>query len=134
MGNQVTWSITLNLTWNIFDRFLTRYAVAAARTQWENTKVDHVDSQLQAAADVRISHSDYLIAQQQLQTANVGVKAAQEAYDAIVGRYQVGGASFIDVLTSQVTLVQAQFNQAQAVVNLKLREKTLEYSVGILMP
>jgi outer membrane protein len=134
LGNQVTYMVSLNLTWNIFDRFVTRYRVASARTTWENSQIDQKEVELQTAADVRIAQSDYQIAQDQLKSAEVGLKAAREAFLAVSGRYSVGAASFIDVLTSQTSLVQAESNEAQAVVNLKLREKTLAYATGTLSP
>jgi outer membrane protein TolC len=37
------------------------------------------------------------------------------------------------VLTAQAALVQARSNQAQALTNLKLQEKTLEYATGSLV-
>jgi outer membrane protein len=134
LGNQVTYSFSLNLTWSIFSRYTTRYNVAAARTVLENAKIDQRESELQTVADVRIASSDYKIALDQLKSAQVGLKAAKEAFQAITGRYSVGAASFIDVLTSQTALVQAQSNLAQATVNLKLREKTLAYATGELTP
>ncbi len=134
LGNQVTYTFSLNLTWSLFDRFLTRYNVATARTTWENAQIDQKDTELQAIADVRIAVSDYQIAQDQLKSAKVGLKAAKEAFQAISGRYSVGAASFIDVLTSQTALVQAQSSEAQAIVNFKLREKTLAYATGTLTP
>lgn len=134
LGNQVTYTVSLNLTWSIFDRFITRYNVASAKTTWENAQLDQKDVELQTVAEVRIAASDYQIAQDQLRSAEVGLKAAKEAFQAITGRYSVGAASFIDVLTSQTALVQAQSNQAQAAINFKLREKTLAYATGTLAP
>lgn len=133
LGPYTTYTIALNLTWNIFDRFVTRLNTEQSRVTYENSKVDTRDVELQVETDVRTSYVDYQTAVSQVETARVGVEAAQKAYDAIVGKYQVGSASFIDVLTSQSALVQAQSNQAQALINLKLREKTVAYAQGRLL-
>lgn len=134
LGDQFAYTVSLNFTWSIFDRFLTRYNVASARTTWENAQIDQKDVELQTVADVRIANDDYQIAQQQVKSAETGLKAAVEAYQAIKGRFSVGAASFLDLLTSQTALVQAQSNEAQAVINLKLREKALAYATGTLAP
>lgn len=134
LGDQFAYTVSLNFTWSIFDRFLTRYNVASARTSWENAQIDQKDVELQTVADVRIANDDYQIAQQQVKSAETGLKAAVEAYQAIKGRFSVGAASFLDLLTSQTALVQAQSNEAQAVINLKLREKALAYATGTLAP
>ncbi|MFL5815069.1 MAG: TolC family protein, partial [Bdellovibrionia bacterium] len=97
-------------------------------------QIDQKEVELQTIADVRIASDDYRIAQQQLKSAETGLKAAKEAFQAVSGRFSVGAASFLDVLTSQTALVQAQSNQAQAVINLKLREKALAYATGTLAP
>ena len=132
LGSQPTYAVTLGLSWNLFDRFLTTLDVARTQNALDYAKIDSDDARLQVVADVKIAHSEYRIAERQIQTARVGVEAAQKAYDAITGRYRVGSASFIDVLASQATLVQAQSSQAQAMINLKLRERALEYAVGEL--
>jgi outer membrane protein len=132
LGNHVTYTVGLNLTWSIFDRYVTRYNVASARTTWENAQIDQKDVELQTVADVKIAASDYQIAQDQLKSAEAGLKAAKEAFQAVSGRFSVGAASFLDVLTSQTALVQAQSNQAQAAINFKLREKALAYATGTL--
>jgi outer membrane protein len=132
LGDQFAYSLSLNFTWSIFDRFVTRYNVASARTNWENAQIDQKEVELQTVADVRIARDDYQIAQQQVKSAETGLKAAKEAFQAVSGRFSVGAASFLDVLTSQTALVQAQSNEIQAVINLKLREKALAYATGTL--
>ncbi len=132
LGNQVNYTLSLNLTWNLFDRLLTRTQVTQARLTHENAEIDAQDTRLQIDAEVRIAIHDYETAWTQVGTAKTGLDAASKAFEAVRGRYQMGQATFIDVLSSQVTLTQARSNQVQASVNLKLREKTLDYATGRL--
>lgn len=130
LGNIVSYTFSINLTWNIFDRFLTRVNVEQAQITSDNLELDYEDLRLQIISQVKQAKADYITAFQQVQTAHIAVEAAQKAYATIEGQYQVGSASFIDVLSSQSALVQARANRAQAIINLKLQEKILEYTVG----
>ncbi len=132
LGNQVTYTLSLNLTWNLFDRLVTKTQVTRARLIHENAQIDDQDNRLQIDSDIRISIHDYETAWTQVGTARAGLEAAEKAFEAVRGRYQMGQATFIDVLSAQTALTQARSNQVQASVNLKLREKTLEYATGLL--
>jgi outer membrane protein len=133
IGNQVEYSIGLSLSWSIFDRFVTRYNVAQAETVLKNTEINLDDSKFQVQADIKAAYTNYGSAKNQLNSARVGLDAAQKSYDAVEGMYEVGSSSIVDVLTAQAALVQARSNQAQALTNLKLQEKTLEYATGSLV-
>jgi outer membrane protein len=130
LGNQVEYTIGLYLSWNIFDRLLTRTGVVRARIVEDNTRIDREDFRLKIVSDVRQARGDYASARTTLQSAQVGVLAAKKAYDTIFGRYEVGASSFIDVLAAQSALVQAQASLAQAQINLKLQERTLTFVAG----
>jgi outer membrane protein len=133
LGNQVQYSIGLTLSWAIFDRFVTKYNVAEADTVLKNTQISLDDSKLQVQSDIRTAYTNYGSAKLQLNSTRAGLDAAQKAYDAVEGMYEVGSSSIVDVLTAQAALVQARSNQAQALTNLKLQEKTLEYATGSLV-
>lgn len=130
LGNQVEYTIGLNLTWNLFDRFATRLNVEQASTVREDTRIALDDSRFQVQADVRTAYVNYQSAWSQLDSARAGVEAARKAFDVTEGMYRVGSASIVDVLTAQAALTQAQANLAQVLTNLKLQEKSLEYAVG----
>jgi outer membrane protein len=132
LGNQVQYSISLNLSWNIFDRFVTHYNVVQADTVLKNTEIALDDTKLQVQSDIRTAYTNYASAQKQLISAKIGVSSAQKSYDAVEGMYEVGSSSIVDVLTAQAALVQAQSNYAQALTNLKLQDKSLEYATGTL--
>jgi outer membrane protein len=130
LGNQVEYSITLALTWNLFDRFATRLNVETTRTIYENTRINRDDSRLQVQADIRTAYTNYAIAWKQLDEARTGLKSAEKSYEAVQAMYEVGSSSIVDVLTAQAALVQARSNLAQVLTNLKLQERTLDYAVG----
>jgi len=61
---------------------------------------------------VRQSFGDYQTALDQLKSSKKGLEAAQKAYEVMNGRYGVGAASFLDLVTTQTVLVQAESTRA----------------------
>lgn len=130
LGNQVQWTIGLALTWNIFDRFVTRLNVEQAQITEANTKIDRDNLKIQIAAEIRQVVNDYNQSVKNFQSAQVGLSAAKKAYDVIDGRYKVGASSFIDLLAAQAAFIQASSTEAQALINLKLEERLMQYYLG----
>lgn len=130
LGSQIEYSIGLYLTWTLFDRLVTQASVAQARATASNADIDAVDAKNQVQADVRLAYSNYKTALQQLRASREGLAAAQKAYDVIEGRYEVGSANFIDLITAQATLLQAESTRAQAQINFTLQGKAVEFSTG----
>jgi outer membrane protein len=130
LGNQVQWNLALTLTWNLFDRFVTRYNVEQSKIAEDNTRIDRDNLRLSVGAEIRQVIHDYRQAQRAVEAAETGLKAAVNAYKVIQGRYQVGSSSFIDVLATQSALVQSQASEAQSLINLKLQERLIRYFLG----
>ena len=130
LANQVQWTSQLTFTWAIFDRFVTRYNVEQARVTEDNTRIDRDNLRIQVGAEVRQIVTDYLASERSVAAAEVGLVASKKAYEVIQGRYKVGQQSFIDVLAAQATLVQAGVAEAQALINLKLQERLVQYYLG----
>jgi outer membrane protein len=120
----------INLTWNIFDNYYTKSNVINARALYSNAKIDYRDQELQIVSDTRQAFGDYKNDLQVIQTVDKGVDAAAKAFEAMQGRYTQGSASFIDVITTQVNLLNAKESQIQAIISLMLEKKTLDYLVG----
>lgn len=130
LGNQLSYTVGLNLTWSIFEHWSTRAMVARARTNADNLEIDAVDRQKQVMLEVRQAFGDYRTALQQLDTTKAGLVAAIKAYEVVRGRYEVGSASFIDLITSQATLVQAEAARAQALIAFALQTRVMENVLG----
>jgi outer membrane protein len=130
LGNQIEYSVGLTLTWTLFDRFITRQNVSRARVTADNSQIDAQDRRNQVEGDVRQSYGDYITALQQLRTSKKGLEAARKAYEVMEGRYEVGGASFLDLITAQDVLVQAESARAQALIGYQLQVKSLDFAMG----
>ena len=118
------------LSWTIFDRFVNRLAVEKADVTELNAKIDAQDFRNQVRADVRLAYSNYKTAAQQLVSSKKGLAAALKAYEVIEGRYEVGAANFLDLVTAQAVLLQSESARVLALTNFKLQGKTMEFALG----
>jgi len=130
LGSQTEYSLGVVLTWQIFDRFVTHQAVAQAAYRESNATTDSEDMKNQVQADVRLAYSNYKTARQLLRASKEGLVSSQKAYEVIGGRYEFGSANFIDLITSQTALLQAESAQAQALINFILQGEEVEFAVG----
>jgi outer membrane protein len=88
------------------------------------------DLQLRIGGELETAIGNYRAADQKLIASAAAVDAAQLAFDAVQGRYDVGLASVVDVLTAQTSLTQARALREQAVANIALQKAVLRYTVG----
>ena len=130
LGEHTYYVAGITLTWNIFDRFLTNENISHAHVDVDNARLDFEDNRLRIQGEIRKVLGDYRSAVQELDTSRVGLQSAQEAYDAVKGRYEVGASSFVDLITAQSALVQAQTARVQAQIDFILQKKLVEFYRG----
>ncbi|MDR3606182.1 MAG: TolC family protein [Oligoflexia bacterium] len=131
LGSQINYTVGLYLTWNMFDRFVTHENVVRSRTLADDLQIDAEDRKNQVEGDVRQAYGNYITALQQLRASKKGMDAAEKAYEVMEGRYEVGGASFLDLITSQAVLVTAESTRAQALIDFQLQDKALDFALGL---
>jgi outer membrane protein len=127
---QVYGEIALNLSWNIFDRLYTKTNVAIARIYQHNASIIRDDLTVQISSDIKQAYNDYLAALQQIETSKRGLFAAQQAFEVLKGKYDVGQATFVELSNAQVVLLQAEVSKAQADISLMLQKKIIDYYIG----
>jgi outer membrane protein len=122
--------ISLGVVVPIFDRFATRFDVEKARATAHITTLAAEDARLQVLGDVRQATDDYRAAVQKLRATDAGLASAQEAFDAVSARFDVGLGIFLDVEAAQSALSEARAQHAAAAVNLVLQKQVLRYVTG----
>lgn len=130
LRHQIVYTYALTLSWNIWDRGLTRVATERARVNATNARVDAEDFEHRVVSEIRQAWGDYRTIIQQLESSKKGLQAAQKAYEVMQGRYQVGSASFVDLTTAQAALVQAEAARAQALIAFALQTRAIETTLG----
>jgi outer membrane protein len=122
--------VSLGVVVPIFDRFETQFDVEKARAASHISTLAAEDSRLQVLGDVRQATDDYRAAVQKLRATDAGLASAQEAFDAVSARFDVGLGIFLDVQAAQTALGAARAQRAAAAVNLVLQKQVLRYVTG----
>ena len=132
LSSQIKYVFAINFTWNIFDRLVTYENEKQASTTAYQIKLDEENLNSQIIADARTAFGNYNLAVQELESSEKGLFASEKAYQVMSGRYKVGSASFVDLITAQSTLVQAESTRAQALINFKLQNWNVKFATGEL--
>ncbi len=130
LGRNITFNIGLQLSWTLFDRFSTNLRQQQAEIAFQNSQLAYEDLKIRVAVEVKQALGDYNAAISQLESTRRGLVSAEKAFETVQKRYEVGSATFVEVITAQAALVQAQSNRAQAVFNFTFQKKILEYFLG----
>ncbi|MDX2128202.1 MAG: TolC family protein [Chloroherpetonaceae bacterium] len=132
LTNQISYRVTISLSWNIFDGFQRELQVEQAQINAKNTKLNLEDLKLQVVTQVKQSIGDYQAAVQQVESSEKGLKSAKQAYETVQKRYEVGSSTFVELASAQAALVRAQSDRAQALFNFTFQKKILEYFLGTI--
>ncbi len=132
LRDQTSYNLSLVLSWNIFDRFTREFQVQQAKINEKNAQLAFEELKLQVIGEVKQSLGDYNAAVLQLASSEKGLISAKQAYETVAKRYEVGSANFVELITQQAALVQAQSNRAQALFNFTFQKKILEYYLGTI--
>lgn len=132
LRDQISWNFSLNLNWTIFDRFSRELQLQQTKINERNAQLAFEELKLQIVGEVKQSLGDYNAAVLQLASSEKGLISAKQAYETVAKRYEVGSANFVELITQQAALVQAQSNRAQAIFNFTFQKKILEYFLGTI--
>jgi len=130
LGSQPMGIFTIGVVWPLFDQFQTRFDVERARVASRIGTLAAEDARLQVLGDVRQATDEYRAAVEKLRATDTGLASAQEAFDAVSARFDVGLGIFLDVEAAQTALTDARAQKAAAAVNLVLRRQVLRYVTG----
>jgi outer membrane protein len=130
LGEQIYGVMSLNVGWNLFDKYVTKSNVAAAKINAANARIDYENVSLQIVSEIRQALGNYTTAVQQTETSQKGLIAATQAFETISGRYSVGSANFIELANAQNNLLLAKQNRAQAGISLFLQKKVIDFYLG----
>jgi len=132
LREQTSYNLSLVLSWNIFDRFTRELQLQQAKINEKNAQLAFEELKLQIIGEVKQAIGDYNAAVLQLASSEKGLISAKQAYETVAKRYEVGSANFVELITQQAALVQAQSNRAQALFNFTFQKKILEYFLGTI--
>lgn len=132
LGEQRYSQISLGLTWSLFDGYRERLDMERSMVTTNRDRLNIEDLRLRIGSELQTAIGAYHAADQKLLATAAGLDAAQESYDAAQGRYDVGLASVVDVLTAQTALTQARALREEAIANMALQKAVLRFVGGDL--
>jgi outer membrane protein len=130
LSSQAARIFSIGLGYSVADLFRSRLDYQEARVAYGAAQVAAGDVMRAVTGDVARGISEYGVAMQRMVSTAAGLTAAQAAFQLVSGRYNVGFASIVDLLTAQAALAQAQSLRAQAVIQLSLAKRALAYAMG----
>ena len=130
LGSQVAGLLSLGINLPIFDRHQARADEERAQALEERARVRESDVRDRIVGEVAQAAADIRAADLTAVAAIAQVAAAEKAFAAVSGRYEVGMASFVDVQTAQTALAAARAQREQATVNQSLARARLGLATG----
>ncbi len=125
-----TWTLRLNFNWPIFNGFTREVNVARAAAARETALAQADDARRRANAQLTQHLAALTSAQQRLAIAVASHAAAEEDLRIQRERYRLGAATIVDVLTSQVSLDQAEVDRVQAQLDFLVARAQIEALIG----
>jgi outer membrane protein len=130
LSNGIGYTVSLNLSWTIFDGFQTHYAVQTAKSNWFNRQLDYEELKDGIVLDLQQAAGDYRAAFTQIAASKASLLAATSAFNAVQRKYELGAAGFVELSNARATLFNAKSNMKQASYNLALQKTLLDYTSG----
>jgi outer membrane protein len=124
------WSLTLSLTWTMYDggNRVARYREARANVDGARSRVRALE--LDLLREVEQSQITIEETQERLQAAQTAVASAQENFRLAQGRFDAGVGTILELTDAQLALTQAQNVEAQALADYRIALYRLDRARG----
>ncbi len=124
------WSLTLSLTWTMYDGGgrVARYREARANVDGARSRVRALE--LDLLREVEQTQITIEETQERLQAAQTAVASAQENFRLSQGRFDAGVGTILELTDAQLALTQAQNVEAQALADYRIALYRLDRARG----
>jgi outer membrane protein len=134
LDNRRGGSVSIGLSFPLFDRMQTRHQVEQAKVDLANAEYALQDQRQQVALQVRQAYLDYENAEKQLDVAGTRLRAAERAREAAQERYNLGAVPFVELSQANADFVSAASQRVRARYNFIFQQKLIDYYLGVLDP
>ncbi|MBN8247519.1 MAG: TolC family protein, partial [Verrucomicrobia bacterium] len=124
------WTAGAQMNWSIWDFGATRGRVKAAKARLERSQVDVDDTARQIEREIRTAYSNFIEAQQVLESQSKVIEQADEAVRLAMARNDAGSGTQLDVLSAQTALTDARTIQSVALRDYAVALARLERAIG----
>ena len=124
------WTLTLSLSWSIYDGGgrIARYREAKANTEAAKARVKATE--LDIAQQLEQGQISVEEAQERIQAAQAAVASAQENFRLAQGRFDAGVGTILELTDAQLALTQAQNTETQALADYRIAIYRLDRARG----
>jgi outer membrane protein TolC len=121
----------VQMSWSIFDGFLTKGKTQQAEALYAGSKVDVENEMRGIELEVRTDYSNFIEASEILESQKKVQEEGEEALRLATARSEAGTGTQLDVLSAQTSLTQARSTQVQALHDYDVARARLERAIGI---
>ena len=130
MQNYGTRLIGFNMSIPIFNRFQVRNQVRSAKIDILNQQLILENSKKTLYKEIQTAFKNATAAREKYRASERAVKSANESFEYVRKRYELGNATVFEFNESRTRLIQSQSEQAQAKFEYILRTKILDFYNG----
>jgi outer membrane protein len=127
---KTTWSVGLQLTWDLFDGFIRDNRVREAKARLDQARADLDALQLASQAEVWTAYADFRSALSQHQFAVALVATTKSGYDSALTGYGSCVTNFVDLLAAERDYAQALAVEVDTRAAILDRAAALAFAVG----
>lgn len=124
------WSLQLGISYPVFNGFQREATVTRAEAQANAAHATAVDTERGVRADAVRAYDQVTVGVERIGFAHEAVDAAREDLRVQQARYRAGASTFLDEVTSQLNLAQAETSLVQARYDYQIARATLERALG----
>jgi outer membrane protein len=124
------WNVGAQVSWDIFDGMLTHGKVVQAKAQYAKSKTAVDEGARNIELEVRTAYSDFLEAQEVLESQKTVLEEAEESLREANARADAGTGTQLDVLDAENSLTQARSTQVQALHDYDAARAKFERAIG----
>ena len=120
----------LSLSIPVFDGLQKHYAIKQTKVTRNMLALQREDTERNLRIAIRNFNDQMALCVKNYEAANATVGIAQKSYDISEKMFEVGKATQVELNDAQVSLMQAQLTQAQAVYNFLVTKASLDELIG----
>jgi len=125
-----TWSISGQLTWNLFEGFFTQNRVKETQALVETARANYETVELQVRLEVEQAYITVIEAGERYGATEKAVESAQENLRLAQGRYDAGVGTILELTEAQLSLTNAEADSVRAVTDFRVGLAVLDRVVG----
>ena len=124
------WSITGQLTWNLFEGFFTQARVKETRALIDTARANYESIELQVRLEVEQAYIAVVEADERIGATEKAIESARENLRLAQGRYDAGVGTILELTEAQLSLSNAEADYVRALTDYRIGLAVLDRVAG----